>query len=127
MFSTVIVHRFLVGRLLGSPIEATTTIETLQEFAHVLARRRSRTDTAVLARRYAVAFSLLETHEDDLELGLTLFERCPDLGLFDAVLAAVALNRQAEALVSADRAFATVPQLAWIDPATPALDRLIGG
>jgi ABC-type methionine transport system ATPase subunit len=48
------------------------------------------------------------------------------LGAFDAVLAAVALSRGAEALVSAVRAFASVPELAWIDPATSAIDRLVG-
>jgi len=50
----------------------------------------------------------------------------PLLGAFDSVLAAVALNRQAEALVSADRAFGSVRTLPWIDPATPALDSLVG-
>jgi predicted nucleic acid-binding protein len=69
---------------------------------------------------------LLLTRPEDLDLGLTLFERYPLLGAFDSVLAAVALNRQAEALVSTDQAFGGVPRLPWIDPATPALDRLIG-
>ena len=33
-------------------IEATTTIEVIQEFVHVRARRRSRPDAVALARHY---------------------------------------------------------------------------
>ena len=72
------------------------------------------------------AFSLLVTTPDDLDRGLSLFEQYPALGAFDAVLAAVALERRAEALVSADRAFASVPGLPLVDPASPAIMRLIG-
>ncbi|MBI3979562.1 MAG: type II toxin-antitoxin system VapC family toxin [Chloroflexi bacterium] len=110
----------------GGLVEATTTVEVIQEFVHVRARRRSRADAAALARHYATAFALLVTRAEDLDLGLSLYEQYPDLGAFDAVLAAVALNRQAQALVSADRAFGVVPGLPWVDPATEALDRLIG-
>lgn len=107
-------------------IEATTTIEVIQEFTHVRARRRSRADAVTLAWQYLAAFSVLVTTAEDLDLGLTLFERYPALGAFDAVLAAVALNRHADALVSADGDFADVPNLRWVDPATPALNALIG-
>jgi predicted nucleic acid-binding protein len=107
-------------------IDATTTVEVVQEFAHVRARRRSRADAAAIAREFAKAFSLLLTQPEDLELGLTLFERHPALGAFDAMLAGLALNRRADALVSAGRGFAEIPQLHWVDPATPALDRLTG-
>lgn len=107
-------------------IEATTTVEVVQEFAHIRARRRTRPDAVHVARQYAAAFTLLVTTPDDLDRGLGLFERHPSLGAFDAVLAAVVLDRQAEALISADRAFASVPDLPLIDPATPALLRLIG-
>ena len=106
-------------------IEATTTIEVIQEFLHVRARRRSRSDAVAHARHYVAALSPLETRAEDLEAGLTLFEGYPALGAFDAVLAAVALNRRVEALVSADRAFGEVPHLPWVDPATPNLERLI--
>lgn len=118
-------RRVLTAQLNGR-VDATTTVEVLQEFAHVRARRRSRADAAALARKYATAFELLATTADDLMLGLMLFERHAELGAFDAVLAAVALNRQVEALVSADRDFGAVAGLRWIDPATPALDRLLG-
>lgn len=107
-------------------IEATTTIEVLQELVHVRARRRSPVDAVALARQYMAAFSLLVTRTEDLDLGLTLFERRTALGAFDSVLAAVALNRRMEALVSADQAFGELPELPWIDPATPNLNHLIG-
>jgi predicted nucleic acid-binding protein len=106
-------------------VEATTTVEVIQEFAHIRARRRTRADAIHLARRYMAAFSLLVTTPDDLDRGLGLFEQHPDLGAFDAVLAAVAMERRAQALVSADRAFASIPGLLLVDPATPALLRLL--
>lgn len=107
-------------------VEATTTVEVVQELVHVRSRRRDRADAAALGRRVAEAFALLSATGHDLERGLALFESSPALGAFDAVLAAVALGRGAEALVSADRAFADVPGLRWVDPASPALDGLIG-
>jgi uncharacterized protein len=107
-------------------IEAATTIEVVQEFLHVRARRRSRADAVALARHYSAALPLLVTRAEDLELGLSLFERHPALGAFDAVLAAVGLNAGVEALVSADRAFGAVANLHWVDPATPAVDDLTG-
>jgi len=107
-------------------IEATTTVEVVQEFIHVRARRRSREDAVGLARAFAAAFSLLAAGPEDLELGLTLFQRHPRVGAFDAVLAGVVLNHRVDALVSADGAFADIPQLPWIDPSTPALERLLG-
>ncbi len=106
-------------------IEATTTIEVIQEFAHIRARRRTRSDAVRLARHYLSAFTVLVATSDDLDRGLTLFEEHSSLGAFNAVLAAVALDRGAEALVSADRAFASIPNLRWVDPATPALQRFI--
>jgi uncharacterized protein len=107
-------------------IEAATTIEVIQEFVHVRARRRSRPDAVALARHYVAALPLLATRAEDLDLGLDLFEQQTSLGAFDSLLAAVALNQRVEALVSADRAFAEVPEFSWVDPATPNLDHLIG-
>jgi predicted nucleic acid-binding protein len=106
-------------------IDVSTTVEVVQEFVHVRARRRPRADAVALGRYYRAAFALLVTDPADLDLGLALFDRFPSLGAFDAVLAAVTLNRQAEALVSADQAFGTIPGLPWVNPATPDLDRLI--
>jgi predicted nucleic acid-binding protein len=118
-------RRLLAAHASGT-IDATTTVEVLQEFAHLRARRRSREDAVNLTRLYVVALGPIVTTTAELDAGLTLFGQHPELGAFDAVLAAVALSRGAEALVSADRAFASVPELAWIDPATSAIDRLVG-
>lgn len=107
-------------------IEATTTVEVIQEFAHIRARRQTRPDAVRLARRYMAAFTLLATTPDDLDRALDLFEEHRTLGAFDAVLAAVALAHRADALVSADRAFASIPGLSFVDPTTPDLARLIG-
>ena len=105
--------------------EATTIVEVVQAFAHVRARRWSRAGAVALARHEANAFALLVSQPEDLHLGLALFARYSALGAFDAVLAAVALHRGVEALVSADRAFGLVPGRPWIDHATTALDRLL--
>lgn len=117
-------RRLLAAHGDGS-IDASTTVEVLQEFTHIRARRQTREDAARLARRYAAAFDLLSTTPDDLDRGLDLFQRHPALGAFDAVLAAVVLNRGADALVSADRAFAAVAGLPLIDPGTDALQALL--
>lgn len=89
------------------------------------ARRRPDADAAEVAERYAEAFALLTTTEDDLRVGLRLFEHHPALGAFDAVLGAVALNNRVEAFVSADRTFGAVVWLSWIDPRSPAFPRLL--
>lgn len=53
--------------------------------------------------------------------------RTSKLGAFDAVLAAEALGECAEALVSADTAFARAPGLTHVDPAGERLQALLGG
>jgi uncharacterized protein len=106
-------------------IECTTTVEVIQEFLHVRAQRRPREDAARLAARYRQAFTLLTTQPGDLDRALDLFVRHPRLGAFDSVLAAVALNHSAEALVSPDRAFAEVDGLRWVDPGGGELHALI--
>ena len=62
-------------------------------------------------RDYAELFSPLSwpVERSALERGLSIFERVPKLGAFDAVLAATALEAGADGLVSADAAFAEVP------------------
>jgi predicted nucleic acid-binding protein len=113
--------RALLAAAADGSLRATTTPEAIQEFAHVRARRRDRGDAAALAGSYADLLSpLLEVGEADLREGLRYFERSADLGAFDAVLAAVALRVGATALVSADRAFATVRGLRFVDLASAA-------
>lgn len=110
----------------GDGLEATTTVEVIQEFTHVRSRRRTRDDTVRLARWYARTFTpLLSQTALDLADGLALFLELPDLGAFDAVLAATAVRHETTAFVSADRAFAAVPGLAHIAPGTEEFERLL--
>jgi predicted nucleic acid-binding protein len=107
--------RRIVGVAASGTERMTTTVEVIQEFAHVYARRRSRATAVSLARSYVDLFSpLVETTVEDVDVGLRLFERDERLGAFDAVLAATALRLDVEALVSADMAFAAVPKLPFV-------------
>jgi predicted nucleic acid-binding protein len=108
-------------------VQATTTVEAIQEFVHVRARRRGRRDAAALARAYADLLSpLLHPSEDDLVAGLRLYQRHDELGAFDAVLAAATMSAGGDALVSADRSFAVVRRLPFVDLASSALLELVG-
>ena len=118
--------RRLVDAVASRSLEATTTPEVIQEFAHIRARRHGRVDAAGLARRYAELLSpLLVVEADHLDRGLRLFEEHPELGAFDAVLAATALAHEAQALVSADADFRVVPGLRHVAPGTPAFEELL--
>lgn len=118
--------RRLVEAITEGRIRATTTVEAIQELVHVRSRRRPRHEATQLGRwSHNLLSPLIVVDEDDLEQGLRLFERHAGLDSFDAVLAAAVLRRDVEAFVSADRAFAAVPRLRHVDPATPALDELL--
>jgi uncharacterized protein len=120
--------RRLIDAVGGGRVEATTSPEVIQEFVHVFARRRSRRDAAAAGRRYALLLSpLLSYSEEHLEPALRLYERHDRLGAFDALLAAAVLEQEADALVSADAAFASVRRLTLIKPRTSAFDRLVAG
>ena len=106
-------------------LAATTTVEVIQEFVHVRARRRSRPDAAELGRRYTTLLSpLLVLDSGALDGGLALFESSDGLGAFDAVLIAAAHRAGVTAIVSADRGFAE-GLVTWWDPSDPGfVDRL---
>jgi len=105
-------------------IDGATTVEVIQEFAHIRARRRPRLDAVDAARAFASSLTMLVATPEDLDRGLQLFADHPGLGSFDAVLAAVAIEHGAEALVSADVGFAGITGLRWIDPATPEIESI---
>jgi hypothetical protein len=108
-------------------IRATTTVEVVQELVHVRARRRGRRDAVAVGRSYAELLSpLLQVGEAELDRGLRLFERQVELGAFDAVLAAAALEQGAEALVSADAAYRSVRGLPFVELGSADLDGLLG-
>lgn len=116
----------LLEAIAAGRIEGTTTVEVIQEFTHVRARRQGRAEAAKSARSFADLLApLLVIQEATVEAGLRLFERSKSLGAFDSFLAATAIASDADALVSADRAFSSVSRLAHIVPGTAEFDRLL--
>ena len=119
--------RELVAAVGDGGLEATTTAEVIQEFAHVRARRRGREDAAQLADAYAELLSpLLAVTEADLRDGLELFARSDELGSFDAVLAAAAQGAGASAIVSADSVF-DAAEIARVRPDRVGVEKLSSG
>jgi uncharacterized protein len=120
--------RELIAALAAGQLVATTSVEAIQEFVHVRARRRDRADAAALGRDYADLLApLLSFEAAHLDRGFHLFERFEELGAFDAVLAAAAIDSGASALVSADAAFATVPSLTHVTPDAAGVASLLAG
>ena len=110
--------RGLLELIRDDVVRATTTIEVVQEYAHVRARRRPRSEAAERAREYARGLTpLVRLEEDDLLEGLELFESHNQVGPFDAVLAATAIRRR-WTLASADRSFREVGRLHCLDPSS---------
>ena len=119
--------RDLIDSIAAGRVTATTTVEVLQEFTHVRARRRGREDAARLARDYLdVLAPLLVVGEQDLQEGLRLYERSERLGAFDAVLASAAGRADAAAIVSADSAFDEA-DIAHVVPDAHGVARLLEG
>ncbi len=109
--------RRLIAAVAERALQATTTVEAIQEFVHVRARHCGRADAVALGNDYSDLLSpLLTVTGDHLRHGLSIFEHSEQLGAFDAILAAAALSAGASALVSADTAFATVPTLSHVVP-----------
>jgi predicted nucleic acid-binding protein len=120
--------RRLVSAIADVVLQATTSVEVIQEFAHIRARRRGREDAHGVAAGFIDLLSpLLRPDETDLRHALELFVAHPQIGAFDAVLAATAIGTgHVQALISADRAFASIPGLTHINPAdTQAIDSLL--
>lgn len=107
----------LIRAIANGTLLATTTIEVIQEFTHVRARRRDRKDAAELARDYIELLSpLLIVEEADLREGLRVYEEGTGFGSFGAVLAAAARAAGAEALVSADAGFSSIAAIRHVVP-----------
>lgn len=119
--------RELIAAIAERRVEATTTVEAIQELVHVRARRRDRADAVTLGRAYAELLSpLLNVSRDDLDRGLALYGESDRLGAFDAVLAAAAERAGAEAIVSADAAFGEVNTLRHVTPDARGVATLLG-
>jgi predicted nucleic acid-binding protein len=120
--------RELISAIANDELEASTTVEVIQEFVHVRAGRRERSDAVALGNDYAELLApLLTISSEHLRRGLLLFEHTERLGAFDAVLAATALDLGASALVSADAAFASIPSLTHVVPDRTGLAKLLTG
>lgn len=113
--------------LISSRIDSlTTTAGVIQEFVHVRSRRRSRSDAVALATAYLRLFSpLLDVAEHAVPEALELLEKHPDLGAFDALLAAAARMATCEALVTADRSFSAIPGLTVVFPDSTGIAALL--
>lgn len=120
--------RRLIDAIADGRLEATTTVEVIQEFVHVRAQRRERSDAATLGRDYIDLLApLLAVTDEHLRRGLSLFESGKRLGAFDSVLAATAIDIDASALVSADGAFADIAVLTHVVPDDAGVEKLIKG
>lgn len=118
--------RTLVEAIRSGDLRATTTVEVIQEFAHVCARRRGRQDARALAVAYADLLAPLRvTSEMHLRTGLELWARTDGHGAFDAVLAEVARDLGATALVSAGHAFEDVEGVLHVMPAEAGIAQLL--
>ncbi|HUY97159.1 MAG TPA: PIN domain-containing protein [Verrucomicrobiae bacterium] len=111
--------RELLALIRDGLVRASASVEVVQEFTHVRARRTTRPEAAARAREYALGLSPLVRPDDaDLREGLAIFEALADLGAFGAVLAATA-RRRGWAVASADRSFDRVDRLTCLDPTSP--------
>lgn len=112
--------RAIIDDIGAGRLTATTTVEVIQEFVHVRARRRGRADARRLGEHYVDLLSpLVAPDADDVRHGLALWASHESIGAFDSVLAAVVLRRDDLAgLATVDRAFADIAGLDVIDPST---------
>ena len=116
----------LITAIADGAVTGTTTVEVIQEFVHVRARRRGRADAADLARDYIELLTpLLVVEETDLREGLRLYEEGMGFGSFDAVLAAAARASGAEAVVSGDSAFAGIHGIRHVVPDADGVQDLL--
>jgi len=90
------------------------------------AKRRPRADAVGLGFACADLLTpFLPVGRNELQTGLQLYRDTAQLGAFDAILAAAALAVHADALVSADTAFAAVAELAHVIPDQLSVQRLL--
>jgi predicted nucleic acid-binding protein len=109
--------RELLDRVGSRSLVATTTAAVLQEFAHVVARRRPRAAAVEAASDLAHALGpTLPMTSAHVGPALRIFRAYPALSSFDAFLVAAALDADADALVSADRHLRAVTELHVLDP-----------
>lgn len=98
-------------------LAAEASVELVHEFAYVRLRQGvTRAEAAESARAIADACPLHVVEPTDIERALELWCKYERLDMRDAIFAAQALNRDIEAILSADRGFDGIPGLQRIDP-----------
>jgi uncharacterized protein len=119
--------RKLIRRAGAGELVLEASVEMLQEYLHVRARRTGdRLAAAGEARALAQVVRLHDVEAADSRRAIELFATVPTLAASDAVHAATCLNRGIGVLVSADRDHDHVPELRRVDPRS-AVAELLGG
>lgn len=109
--------RHLVELASRDQIRGEASVELVQEFVHVRARRSGdRLGATRDAEDVASLCVLHEVTELDLHLALSLFRTNSAIQMRDAIHAATALNRGIDAIVSPDRGFDDIEGLERLDP-----------
>jgi predicted nucleic acid-binding protein len=109
--------RAVLAALADGALIGETSVEVVQEAAHVRVRRSGRrADARELADRIQRACTVHAFEPADLARALEIFVADESLPMRDAVHAAVALGRGVATLVSADRDFDRVPGVSRVDP-----------
>jgi uncharacterized protein len=107
-------------------VAITTTPEVIQEFLHVYAARRPRDEAADRADEIVAMCDPMPLEQASaVSIAIELFRQHRQMDAFDCLLAATALREDVDGLVSADRAFAGVANLRWIDLADLEVEGLI--
>ena len=98
-------------------LSAAASTEALQEILHLFQRRGDAARGAALVRSILELLpNVLPVEAADLRSAADLAERYPALPARDAVHAAIAIRRRLSAIVSADRHFDEIADIARIDP-----------
>jgi uncharacterized protein len=110
--------REIVRKATAGELQGEASADLLQELAHQRLRRTGdRAGAVAVTRNVAKLVWLHPLEPDDVRRGLDLFETHLQLDARDAVFAALALNREIDAILATDRAFDDVDGLERIDPA----------
>ncbi len=107
----------LLQRVAAGELDATTSVEVVQEIHHVFRRRGRLAEGIALGREVLLLFPeiLTITREDVVRAG-ALLTTWPQLSPRDALHAASALNHGIGTMVSVDKDFDQIEGLVRIDP-----------
>lgn len=109
--------REIVRRAASGELQGEASGDLLQELMHLRARRTGdRLDAAKAARSVARLAWWHSVEPNDVQRGIDLFAVHDHLDARDAVFAALAINRDIDAILSTDRAFEGIAGIERIDP-----------